>query len=163
MHRKTKETVLILKKVKNMKKIMILAAAMLLLSVTSARADHDRPIQFNQLPVAAQEFVNTYFSDQKVSFAKEERDFMEVRYEVMFTNSIKIEFYKDGKWKEIDCKYSVLPEGIVPDQIATYVNSNFPGVKIHAIDRDRRDIEVELTNGLELTFDLYYNLIDMDD
>ena len=62
-----------------MKKIMILAAAMLLLSVTSARADHDRPIQFNQLPVAAQEFVNTYFADQKVSFAKEERDFMEVR------------------------------------------------------------------------------------
>jgi hypothetical protein len=146
-----------------MKKIMILAAAMLLLSVTSARADHDRPIQFNQLPVAAQEFINTYFANEKVSFAKEERDFMEVRYEVMFTNSIKIEFYKDGKWKEIDCKYSVLPEGIVPEQIATYVNSNFPGVKIHAIDRDRRDIEVELTNGLELTFDLYYNLIDMDD
>lgn len=163
MHRKTKEAVLILKKVKNMKKIMILAAAMLLLSVTSARADHDRPIQFNQLPVAAQEFINTYFANEKVSFAKEERDFMEVRYEVMFTNSIKIEFYKDGKWKEIDCKYSVLPEGIVPEQIATYVNSNFPGVKIHAIDRDRRDIEVELTNGLELTFDLYYNLIDMDD
>ncbi|HIR32976.1 MAG TPA: PepSY-like domain-containing protein [Candidatus Coprenecus merdipullorum] len=146
-----------------MKKIMILAAAMLLLSVTSARADHDRPIQFNQLPAAAQEFINTYFANEKVSFAKEERDFMEVRYEVMFTNSIKIEFYKDGKWKEIDCKYSVLPEGIVPEQIATYVNSNFPGVKIHAIDRDRRDIEVELTNGLELTFDLYYNLIDMDD
>ncbi len=146
-----------------MKKIMILAAAMLLLSLTSARADHDRPIQFNQLPAAAQEFINTYFANEKVSFAKEERDFMEVRYEVMFTNSIKIEFYKDGKWKEIDCKYSVLPEGIVPEQIATYVNSNFPGVKIHAIDRDRRDIEVELTNGLELTFDLYYNLIDMDD
>ena len=146
-----------------MKKIMILAAAMLLLSVTSARADHDRPIQFNQLPAAAQEFINTFFANEKVSFAKEERDFMEVRYEVMFTNSIKIEFYKDGKWKEIDCKYSVLPEGIVPEQIATYVNSNFPGVKIHAIDRDRRDIEVELTNGLELTFDLYYNLIDMDD
>ena len=149
-----------------MKKIMILAVAMLLLSVTSARADHDRPIQFNQLPAAAQEFINTYFANEKVSFAKEERDFMEVRYEVMFTNSIKIEFYKDGKWKEIDCKYSVLPEGIVPEQIATiatYVNSNFPGVKIHAIDRDRRDIEVELTNGLELTFDLYYNLIDMDD
>ena len=156
MHRKTKETVLILKKVKNMKKIMILAAAMLLLSVTSARADHDRPIQFNQLPVAAQEFVNTYFADQKVSFAKEERDFMEVRYEVMFTNSIKIEFYKDGQWKEVNCKYS-------PEQIMTYVNSNFPGVQVHSIDRDRRDIEVELTNGLELTFDLYYNLIDMDD
>ena len=146
-----------------MKKILIVAAALLLFSAVSARADHDRPIQFNQLPAPAQEFINTYFADQKVSFAKEERDFMEVRYEVMFTNSIKIEFYKDGKWKEIDCKYSVLPAGIVPEQIVTYVNSNFQGVQIHSIDRDRRDIEVSLTNGLELTFDLYYNLIDMDD
>ena len=137
-----------------MKKILIVAAALLLFAA-SARADHDRPIQFNQLPALAQEFINTYFA--------EERDFMEVRYEVMFTNSIKIEFYKDGQWKEIDCKYSVLPAGIVPEQIVTYVNSNFQGVQIHSIDRDRRDIEVSLTNGLELTFDLSYNLIDMDD
>lgn len=146
-----------------MKKIIFLAASMLLLSVTSARADHDRPVSFEQLPAQAQEFIKAYFPDEKVSFAKEERDFMEVRFEVMFTNSIKVEFYKDGRWKEVDCKYSVLPEGIVPEQIVTYVNNNFPGVKIHAIDRDRRDIEVELTNGLELTFDLNYNLIDMDD
>ena len=64
-----------------MKKIMILAASLLLFSVTSAYADNDRPIQFNQLPEAAQQFINTYFPDQKVSFAKEERDFMEVSYE----------------------------------------------------------------------------------
>lgn len=146
-----------------MKKIMFIAVSVLFLSVTAAHADNDRPIQFNQLPAAAQEFINTYFSDQKVSFAKEERDFMEVRYEVMFTNSIKIEFYKDGQWKEVDCKYSVLPDGVVPEQIETYVDTNFPGVHIHSIDRDRRDVEVSLTNGLELTFDLNYNLIDMDD
>lgn len=146
-----------------MKKSLIVSTALLFLSAVSVRADHDRPVQFNQLPVAAQEFVKTYFADEKVSFAKEERDFMEVRYEVMFTNSIKIEFYKDGQWKEIDCKYSVLPAGIVPEQIVNYVSNNFQGVQIHSIDRDRRDIEVSLTNGLELTFDLNYNLIDMDD
>ena len=146
-----------------MKKIMILAAAMLLLSVTSARADHDRPIQFNQLPVAAQEFVNTYFADQKVSFAKEERDFMEVSYEVMFTNSIKIEFAGNGEWKEVKCQYSTLPEGIVPEQIVNYVNTNFQGVSIYAIDRGYRDVEVSLTNGLELTFDSDYTLVDIDD
>ena len=67
--------------------------------------------KFNQLPEAAQQFINTYFPDQKVSFAKEERDFMEVSYEVMFTNSIKIEFAGNGEWKEVKCKYSTLPEG----------------------------------------------------
>ena len=142
---------------------MIIAASLLFVSVTSARADHDRPIQFEQLPAAAQQFVNTYFSDQKVSFVKEERDFMEVSYEVMFTNSIKIEFTGSGEWKEVTCKYSTLPDGIVPEQIVSYVNANFPGVSIYAIDRGYREYEVDLTNGLELTFDNNYNIVDIDD
>ncbi|HIZ85796.1 MAG TPA: PepSY-like domain-containing protein [Candidatus Coprenecus stercoravium] len=146
-----------------MKKFMILAASMLLFSVSSAYADNDRPIQFNQLPEAAQQFINTYFPDQKVSFAKEERDFMEVSYEVMFTNSIKIEFAGNGEWKEVKCKYSTLPEGIVPQQITDYVKANFPEVSIYAIDRGYREVEVNLTNGLELTFDNNFNLVDIDD
>ncbi|HIZ88223.1 MAG TPA: PepSY-like domain-containing protein [Candidatus Coprenecus pullistercoris] len=146
-----------------MKKFMILAASLLLFSVTSAYADNDRPIQFNQLPAAAQQFVNTYFPDQKVSFAKEERDFMEVSYEVMFTNSIKIEFTGSGEWKEVKCKYSTLPEGIVPQPIVDYVNASFPGVSIYAIERGYRTVEVNLTNGLELTFNSSYELVDMDD
>ena len=162
MHREIKTTVLIFK-IRVMKKIMIIAASLLFVSVTSARADHDRPIQFEQLPAAAQQFINTYFSDQKVSFVKEERDFMEVSYEVMFTNSIKIEFTGSGEWKEVKCKYSTLPDGIVPEQIVSYVNANFPGVSIYAIDRGYREYEVDLTNGLELTFDNNYNIVDIDD
>ena len=131
---------------------MILAASLLLFSVTSAYADNDRPIQFNQLPEAAQQFINT-----------EERDFMEVSYEVMFTNSIKIEFAGNGEWKEVKCKYSTLPEGIVPQPIVDYVGTNFPGVSIYAIDRGYREVEVNLTNGLELTFDSDYTLVDIDD
>ena len=34
--------------------------------------------------------------------------------------------------------------------------------KITAIDRDRRDYEVELDNGLDLKFDLKFRLIDID-
>lgn len=146
-----------------MKKILILAASLLFLTTTVARADHDIPIQVTQLPAQAQEFIKTYFPDQKVSYAKEERDFMEVSYEVVFTNAIKIEFNKDGQWKQVKCRYSVMPDGIVPEPIVTYVNNNFPDVRVVAIDRDRWDIEVDLTNGLELTFDLNYNIIGIDD
>ena len=109
-----------------MKKFMILAASLLLFSVTSAYADNES-------------------------------------YEVMFTNSIKIEFAGNGEWKEVKCKYSTLPEGIVPQPIVDYVGTNFPGVSIYAIDRGYRDVEVSLTNGLELTFDSNYTLVDIDD
>ena len=39
---------------------------------------------------------------------------------------------------------------------------NYPDRKITAIDRDRRDYEVELDNGLDLKFDLKFRLIDID-
>lgn len=81
----------------------------------------------------------------------------------MFTNTIKVEFRSNGEWKEVRCKYSTIPDGIVPDAITKYVNDNFPGVSVFAIERGRRDIDVDLTNGLELTFDLNYNIIDIDD
>ena len=34
--------------------------------------------------------------------------------------------------------------------------------KVIEIDRDKRDIELKLNNRVELTFDLKYNIIDID-
>lgn len=146
-----------------MKKLMILAVALLALGTTAVSADNDRPINVNQLPKTAQEFIATYFPKEKVSFAKVEREFMETRYEVVFTNSTKIEFLKNGEWKEVDCKFSKVPAAIIPQQIASFVSENYPDVSIIQIDRDKRDYEIKLSNGLELTFDLKFNLIDIDD
>ena len=36
-------------------------------------------------------------------------------------------------------------------------------LSIVQISRDKHDYEVKLSNGLELTFDLKFNLIDIDD
>ncbi len=146
-----------------MKKLMILSAILMVFGITTACADNDKPIAVTQLPQKAQQFIKTHFSKEKVAFAKLERDFLETTYEVVFTNSTKLEFQKDGNWKEVDCKYSTVPTGIVPAQIAQYITQNYPDTKIVKIDRDKRDYEVKLTNGLELTFDLKFNLIDIDD
>ena len=146
-----------------MKKLMILSAILMVFGITTACADNDKPIAVTQLPQKAQQFIKTHFSKAKVAFAKLERDFLETTYEVVFTNSTKLEFQKDGNWKEVDCKYSTVPTGIVPAQIAQYLTQNYPDTKIVKIDRDKRDYEVKLTNGLELTFDLKFNLIDIDD
>ena len=146
-----------------MKKLMILSAILMVFGITTACADNDKPIAVTQLPQKAQQFIKTHFSKEKVAFAKLERDFLETTYEVVFTNSTKLEFQKDGNWKEVDCKYSTVPTDIVPAQIAQYITQNYPDTKIVKIDRDKRDYEVKLTNGLELTFDLKFNLIDIDD
>ena len=146
-----------------MKKLMILSAILMIFGITTACADNDKPITVTQLPAKAQQFIKTHFSKEKVAFAKLEREFLETRYEVVFTNSSKIEFWKDGEWKEIDCKYSMLPAAVMPAQIAQYVSQNYPDTQIVKIDRGKRDYEVKITNGLELTFDKQFNLIDIDD
>ena len=139
-----------------MKKLMILSAILFSLGIFSAKADNDRMITVNQLPQKSQEFVKQHFPNEKVAYAKFEREFLDSKYEVVFTNSAKIEFFKNGDWKEVDCKYSTVPAAII-------VKQNYPDASIVKIDRDKRDYEVKLTNRLELTFDLNFNLIEIDD
>lgn len=146
-----------------MKKLMILSAILFSLGIFSAKADNDRMITVNQLPQKSQEFVKQHFPNEKVAYAKFRQEFLDSKYEVVFTNSAKIEFFKNGDWKEVDCKYSTVPAAIIPQQIATYVKQNYPDASIVKIDRDKRDYEVKLTNRLELTFDLNFNLIEIDD
>ena len=146
-----------------MKKLLILAAAVFALGTSTVSADNDRPISVSELPEKAQQFIRQYFPNEKVSFAKMERELFDTTYEVIFTSSSKVEFLKNGDWKEVDCKYSTVPAAIIPQQIAQYVSQYYPDTSVVQIDRDKRDYEVKLTNGLELTFDLKFNLIDIDD
>ena len=89
-----------------MKKLMILTTILMALGISTACADNDKPIAVTQLPQKAQLFIKTHFPKEKVALAKLERDFLETRYEVVFTNGSKVEFLKDGEWKEVECKYS---------------------------------------------------------
>ena len=146
-----------------MKKLLILAAAVFALGTSTVSADNDRPISVSELPEKAQQFIRQHFPTEKVSFAKMERELFDTTYEVIFTSSSKVEFLKNGDWKEVDCKYSTVPAAIIPQQIAQYVSQYYPDTSVVQIDRDKRDYEVKLTNGLELTFDLKFNLIDIDD
>lgn len=145
-----------------MKRIFaIIAGALAFTGIMNA--DNDRVITFDQLPEKAKTFITTDFADQKVSYAKEETDIFEVTYEVVFSQGTKIEFDNKGEWKEIDCKYTMLDEKFVPDQIKAYVAKQWPDVKFVRIEKGRYGYEVDLTNGLELTFDKNFNLIEIDD
>lgn len=145
-----------------MKKILFVLASMFMLAGI-ASADNDRIVPYDQLPLKAQQFVSQYFPSEKVSYVKEEADFMELSYEVVFAQGTKVEFTGHGEWKEVDCRYSTLNPELVPVQIKDYVSRNFPDVQFVKIEKGYRGIEVKLTNRLELTFDQNFNLVDIDD
>ena len=145
-----------------MKKLMTLAIC-LFAFIGITRADDDKPVTVDQLPQKAQAFIKQYFADKQVSLAKQERDFFDKSYEVMFVNGEKVEFDKNGEWKDVDCKFSEVPADIIPQAIKDHIASLYPGAKVLQIDRDSRGYEVQLNNRLELSYNTSFQLTDIDD
>jgi hypothetical protein len=129
----------------------------------ATKADNDRPIRFEQLPEKSKEFIRKYFSEEDISYLKLDDDFFSKSYEVYFVDGSKVEFDKRGEWEQVECKRKKVPDGIIPDKIARYVEKNHSDMKITKIERDRRDYEIELNNKLEIKFDLMFNVIGYDD
>ncbi|WP_455585688.1 PepSY-like domain-containing protein [Bacteroides sp.] len=144
-----------------MKKLLLLFVCLFTFQAI-VKADDDKPVQISQLPQAAQQFIKTHFGNSKVAIAKMESDWFDKSYDVIFTNGNKLEFDKQGNWKEVDCKYSAVPATVIPAQILKYVSENYPDAKVLKIERDKKDYEVKLSNKWELKFDLQFNLIDID-
>lgn len=143
-----------------MKKIFFLIVLSFIFATSCAGPD--KPIAASQLPAAAQTFIKTNFSSDKVSHAFIDEGFS-TEYEVYFENGNQIEFDKNGQWKEVKCVIGKVPAKIIPASISKYISQYFNGTDIIKIKKDRRGYEVELRNEIELEFDLNGNFVKMDD
>ena len=141
-----------------MKKVLVLLFAVLTLGF-SAKADHDQVITFNQLPASAQEFLKQHFANKVPLVVTMDWD----DYTIVYESGEKMEFDKQGNWKDIDCKTSHVPSAIIPEQIKTHVRATFPGTTILKLDRNRRVYEVKLNSGFEIEYNREFKVIDMDD
>ena len=144
-------------------KRLFLSLACLVLASTAAFADKDVAITTDQLPQTSQQFIKTYFGEIQVSYAKMETELFDKNYEVVFVNGSKVEFNKQGEWKDVDCKYAEVPAGIVPQKIQEFLTKNHPTAKVIEIDKDSRDYELKLNNRIELKFDINENFMGYDD
>lgn len=143
-------------------KRVLLSFFSLFLSVGIAMAD-DRPITFGQLPMPAQEFLKEYFPNVEVMLVTQDDDLLYKDYGVTLKNGTSIDFDSNGHWQEVRVSSGMVPIKIIPKGIADYVARNYAEEQVVSVERDRKTVEVKLSNGLELTFDKQSRLIDIDD
>lgn len=148
---------------KTSKLALALVGALLLMVPAKAMADNDTPVTFKQLPANAKTFITAYFSASDILLATVDKEFMETTYTVKFKNGSELEFFKNGEWKEVDCKTQPVPAQIIDPKIAAKVKELYPDASIYEIKKDKLNTEVKLSNGLELKFDKVINLIEVDD
>ena len=144
-----------------MKKILVIAA-IVLASLQTLKAD-DKPVTFDQLPVAAQTFIADNYPADKISYATVDDDFIRPDYTVTLVSGVKIEFGNDGSLEKIESKNVGIPGGIIPVQITDYVKRSFKDASITEYEVGRRTYEVKLSNGLELKFNRNFIPIGIDD
>ena len=142
-------------------KLMIAICCMVSCNMV-ANAGNDKPIAVNALPVKAQTLLSNHFNNQKVMLATIESGVVSKSYDVVLQNGTKMEFDKKGNLKEIDCKQGIVPALLIPQAIKNYLKDNYEEQSVNKIEMNKNEYEVELTNGLDLTFNKHFQLIDID-
>lgn len=143
-------------------RLVIMAVAMAFAIQADANTGNERAISVDKLPAAALQTIHTHFPGRKIALAKMEKEFFSKNYSVIFTNGEKVEFDGSGRWTEIKCKRSAVPATLVPAKIAQYIKVNYPSCRILEIEREDGEIEVTLSNHVEVTFNGRYEVIDIE-
>lgn len=127
-----------------------------------ASAGNDKPISVTTLPIKAQILLTNYFGNQKVALATIESGVVNRSYDVVLQNGTKLEFNKKGELTEIDSKQGVVPVKLIPLSIKNYLQNNYPRQSVKKLEIKKNEYEVELSNGMDLTFNKHFQLIDID-
>ena len=146
---------------KRMMKILMMVICCMLSCNMAANAANDKPISVNALPAKAQTLLSIHFGKQKVMLATVE-GVVSKSYDVVLKNGTKLEFDKKGNLTEVECKQGTVPYRLIPQAIKNYLKANYPRQTVKKLEIKKNEYEVELANGLDLTFNNRFQLVDMD-
>ena len=147
---------------KRILRILMIAICCMVSCNMVANAGNDKPISVNALPAKAQTLLSLHFNGQKVMLATIESGVVSRSYDVVLQNGTKLELDKKGNLTEIDCKQGTVPDQLIPQAIKNYLMDNYAGQSVKKIEMNKNEYEVELANGLDLTFNKHFQLIDID-
>ena len=150
-----------------MMKQLVLKLALVFATVfTLTSCEKEELIQVENLPTVSTEFLNEHFKDVRIVSVKKETEALTgVEYDVVLGNGIDITFDAKGEWKEVEARIDTNPlstTSFILTPIVDYVDTQFPEAAINGIEKEKTGFDVELTNGLDLKFDLEGNYIRLD-
>ena len=141
---------------KNRLNILNVLAGLFACLLTLTACDDERTIGYDELPSAARTFIERYFPARTVHHVQREKDDGRRKYECTLDDGTQLEFDASGEWTEVDCKFSALPEGILPGRVAEHLAEFYPQAVAYKVERQLGGYEVSVSGSLEL---IYLSLI----
>lgn len=142
----------------------ILLVCLMGVTLWSCSDDKDEPISQTELPDQAKTFLTQYFGTTEIANVTKDVDHGTTEYDVILVSGHKITFNAAGEWIDAEApRGGQLPTGFIPGAITTYLATNYPGVTVTEISREKTGgYDVELANGLDLMFDANGTLLRVD-
>ncbi|MEI0748132.1 PepSY-like domain-containing protein [Brachyspira pulli] len=122
---------------------------------TSSTLLADRIIPPESLPDRAKQFISGAFPDAQIWYVELD----DGKYEVELSNGIKIEFLRNGDWKEIEAEYIGIPFNVFPPNVAKTIQNTYPQTVVISAEKKWGTYEVKLNNMMELYISSYGQLI----
>lgn len=141
-----------------MRKVIMTCLVSMVAMLTVSAAE----VTLQQLPQKAQKFIKEYFAKDQISKIHSHHHRHGNTYNVLFTDGSKIKFDNSGQWLKIKLRNDSIPVDIIPEYITTYVWDEYPNVMIMSIEQEGEGHEVELSNGMELTFNPKTGMVKID-
>lgn len=114
------------------------------------------------LPSAITEFIKQHFPNATIAGVEPDRDHGGLEYDVYLSDGTQLDFDANNQWEKVE-RMSGVPAFFIPKTIASYVKSNCQNAAITKINKEYNGYDVELANGMELTFDRSGRFVGMDD
>ncbi len=135
-----------------MKKILLCTlVALVSVSFPTPGMCDEKPIPYEKLPNAIQQFTTKHFSETTFCHAEKDSD----EYEVWLTDGTELSFTRSGEWEKVKSKQAVIPESImalIPKSIPDYFSKNYPDKHIYQIKVERNGYEVVLRDTPDWEF-----------
>lgn len=123
--------------------------------------DREKVVHAPELPSQIKSYVSTHFPNCSISATVKENNENDELYEVSLSCGCKLEFDKQNNITDIDCA-SKLPDSVIPNNILSYVHTNFSGNYIIGWEIEDINQNVELNNHLTLVFNMQGDFLRID-
>lgn len=126
--------------------ISILFLTILQASILTAA---DMPIQANQLPKKAQDFISANFANDPVVYAEQDRN----SFKAELQSGVEIDFDRNGDWTDVGSERTPLPTKFIPANIINPVQAKYPQVPVLEISKEYNSYKLKLGNNREVYVD----------
>lgn len=149
---------------KIMKRLILLLAATLTVGTSLFAQQNASKPDKPELQEDIHIFLGNYFNGDKVKSHKVIWDGADiVAFNLILDSGTEVDFNRLGEWTEIEMAMDgPVPSGVVPEAIAVFVRTHHKGLDISEIEKVHSGYNVELTNGLDIEFTQYGELLKYD-